>query len=270
MVRALDLTLVGDIHFGKLNDYRQGEEAEPLLRKLVEKVNNSKCDAVIELGDRINTENSESDKAHLATVRQLFSACNVPVYSVLGNHDVQNLLPEDNLDKDQMPSFMYTIEMNGFTCIFLNTCDPIVMDWGGHVSAPQLEWLKKAVSKDDSPKLVFGHHALSCQPQTGNPILEKENLIGRENIGNSDEVLRILHQDSHVIAYINGHVHWMNFSSDKGIACISVPSLTEAYLNSAGASGKYCTLHVDENGRIDIIYYSLKPECALGRVSYNN
>lgn len=265
-METIRLALVTDIHAGKLIECRPGEEAIGLLDQFVSFVNGKQVDAVIELGDRVNNANHDDDMKNLKAVVESLSALHCPWYSVIGNHDVHYLSKGENLKALDIQAPYHVVRLKGFTCIFLDTTDPIWGHCGGAMSETQLHWLERELSKDTTVKLVFGHHPLTDQNQDGNPFFVP--LPGEDTIRDNAMVRHILQNGNNVLAYFDGHVHWFYACKDQGIAFVSVPSLLEAYPVKEQAPGRFVIAEISSDGTMDLGFHTLRPQRTLGRINF--
>lgn len=263
-MKNITLAFVTDIHAGKLIEHRPGQEAIGLLSSFISIIQERDIDAVIELGDRVNNEDHDRDLQNLNAVRDKFTSLKVPRYSILGNHDMHYLSKDENKEILSLPALYYSVNIGGFTCLFLDTADPIWGHCGGTVSKQQLDWLTSEVQKDNRPKLVFGHHPATVQNQTGNPFFV--DIPGEETLKNYAQVQHVLENGKHVIGYFNGHVHWFHVCRVRQIPYVSLPSLLESYPEKEHAPGRYTLAEFSEDGIIDLSFHTIHPRRTIGRI----
>src|SRR6185295_12047630 len=102
---AMDLTiaLVTDLHFGPEARFngklrKLTAHAGDLARAFVEKMNREvKPDLVVNLGDDIEDESLETDRARYAECQRILRGCDAELVNVAGNHDTINLSAADLL-----------------------------------------------------------------------------------------------------------------------------------------------------------------------------
>lgn len=263
-MKKITLAFVADIHAGELLECRPGREATGLLESFVSITNTRKIDAVIELGDRINNASHEQDFANLQSVGSILKKLHSPWHSVLGNHDIQYLSKAENKEILGLPANYYSKQIMDFSCIFLDTADPIWGHCGGSVSKKQLEWLESELMKDARPKLVFGHHPIIKQNQTGNPFFV--DIPGEDTLANNDEIRSIMKKGRNVVAYCNGHVHWFYCGKDGNIPYLSIPSLLESYPEKENAPGRFALAEISIDGSMDMSFHTINPPRTIGRI----
>ena len=93
MIKILAIT---DIHHGKSFETKRSSSALDILDRFVEYANRSQPDFVVDLGDRINDVDQETDYRLMQEVAEKFNQIAVRREHVLGNHDVAFLTNEDN------------------------------------------------------------------------------------------------------------------------------------------------------------------------------
>ncbi|QQO08137.1 metallophosphoesterase family protein [Breznakiella homolactica] len=259
----LRLVLFGDTHIGPNSECRPGDEVEGLMRQFTDIVNTEiKPDLVIDLGDRVNNRDHDSDKKNLEIIAAVLRNLTVPCAHIFGNHDIHYLTKEENESILNSELKYRSSTVKGFELIFLDTADPIVEFIGGDVSGSQLQWLRGTLQKNDKPKLVFGHHPIETQNLAGNPHFTAfPHLAALRDGGRISELLK---QTNSVIAYISAHVHWFYFLTRGPLHFISVPSFVEAYPLNKNAPGMYAELTVTGDGAVTTVVKSINPKRVLG------
>jgi hypothetical protein len=257
--------LIGDIHYGTDSEFRPGKEIPGLLSQFVEIMNREmKPDVVMELGDRINNVDKETDVKNLSRlVETLDHKLNMPCYHVLGNHDIvyTDKKTISQVIGDNTGPLSRVIK--GFKFIILDTLDPMIENTGGAVGKEQLAWLEREMNTDDYPKLVFGHHPIDNHTMRGSAIQSKNRrLIFLEN---RSEVREILENGKNFIGYAAGHMHWFSFFCSKNAAYLVNPSFTEAYPSRINAPGMFLEVDIYTHGKVEAALHTLNPRRLLGR-----
>jgi hypothetical protein len=231
--------------------------------KLKDAVEDLKADSpafIINLGDLIDRDFESFDP-----VLKILDAVGIKVYHTLGNHDytvnagdARKVARITESDKGY-----YSFTHEGFRFIILNgnevakyaptaagrkagiqlleelkASDAInAMDWNGATGSTQLEWFRKelmASHKADEKVFVICHF----------PVWP----VGTHNLLNSGEVLGILSEYNHIIAWFNGHnhdggygnynmIHFVTFRGMLETATESSYALVEVYNNKLWIRG---------------------------------
>jgi hypothetical protein len=263
---AIKVVLITDIHYGSSYKTRPGEEAPGLIARFVEAMNQDiKPDVIMELGDRINNADTETEEKNLSfLVESLDRSLDAPCYHVFGNHDGHNLDKKTISLISGSETGMTSRVIKGFKFISLDTVDPIIEGCGGTVGKEQLTWLEREMNTDDYPKLVFGHHPIDDHTMKGNNIITPNvsHLIFLEN---KHEVRNVLEKGNNFIAYFCGHMHWFSFLYKHPASYIVVPSFIEAYPLKSGAPGAFLEADIYTNGKVEAALHTLNPRRLLGR-----
>ena len=262
----MKIALISDIHNGKLIEHRPGEEALGLIRDFLEVCKAEDADCIVELGDRVNNEDHEHDVLYTEEVMSLFRSSGLPMLNVIGNHDIHNIPKDEDISLLGRSAPYFYRDLEGYRLVVLDTADPIIGDCGGCLSPSQLSWLQDLLEStpDDLPVLLFSHHPLSDQEQTGNPFFA--NLPGEHTIADHKAISEIIERYRDKIAgAFNGHVHWNYLRYQYDIPFFSVASLTEAYPVTEHAPGRFSMLAIRDRDNMSITSEMLSPRRVLGR-----
>lgn len=146
------------------------------------------------------------------------------LYFVVGNHDVNTRTGEsnpieefhiDDITGDSNIGY-YSFTRNGYRFIVLNTTSTNARN---RVDATQISWLRRELTdaqNNNEEVLIFGHHALGkiYPGSTGS------------NVINSSDVLDVINDFNHVIAYMSGHTHApLRWVKDDGVYYINYDAL---------------------------------------------
>lgn len=182
--------------------------------------------------------NDEStDKYMVMTLDLLkkFQSINIPIYSVIGNHDVDFASKSDVINYYKMPANHYYIDYDNLRLIFLDTNfyldgdkevgyergNNFDADSASYLPKEQIIWLKELISTDRQV-LLFSHHPLNSGPR---------------GIKNSDELINLLSlfPDKQFISF-NGHTHVDEATKVANITFINVNSASYYW---QGVDGPY-------------------------------
>ncbi len=261
----LRAVVVADVHMGMNTNTRPGEEAPELLGKLIERTDSEFVpDLFIDLGDRVNNKDHDCDLENAAEFSSIVRKLDVQSSFVLGNHDVHYLGKDENSSILSKPLGPRAEVIKGHKLIYLDTSQPAIDGIGGNLSDKQLAWLEEQLTEDDLPKILFGHHPIDDQDIEGNPHFAPFPHLAY--IKNRKAAQDILQKGNNVVAYINGHVHWLSVNYVGMIPCVSIPSFTEAHPQKTGAPGLFAEINIVRERKIEIVVHSLKPCRSLGRL----
>jgi len=164
----------------------------------------------------------DAEPWNIDLLREMVEEIRVPVYAVLGNHEVSPIPA-----KDKEPALATLVGSSKYSVVFaLNgygfegprsywSAEPVpgvfligldttkVGSWGGKVSEAQLRWLEKELSANrDKLTIVVGHHLLV-------PFREEEKKAEWKNfyLDNADEVIALFEKYPQVSFYLSGHRH---------------------------------------------------------------
>lgn len=240
-----------DTQFGFFeNDQKFGKETEN-FEKAIAAANQLKPAFVIITGDLVN---KMGDQAQIAEYKRIASKLDpsIPLYSVPGNHDVDNKPTPAILAayRKEFGADYYTFRKGDLFSIVLNS--GLIADPGGapEESEKQLEWLKLAFNKAKKSGcksiVVFQHHPFFLQ----NPD-EKDQYF---NIPTTirKKYLQLFKENgvSHVFA---GHLHKNSFGKDGELEMVTTGPVGRP-LGKDPSGLRIATL---KNGKIEHAYYGL-------------
>jgi len=262
----LEIILISDIHLGPNTSTRPGEEAPDLLDKFINKCNlQFQPDFVIELGDRVNNFSHEVDLESTSVVKEKFKKIKFKKIHILGNHDLHFLTVEENQKLFGNNICNSATIINGYKLITLNSQDPVIEGVGGHIGEKQLNWLETELKKDSIPTILLCHHPIDDQSISENPHFIKFPTFAF--VENKSNISQVINKFPNIIAFINGHVHWINTSVNR-FPYISVPSFIEAWPEKSSAPGMFTKITIKKNSFIESTFYSLNPEKIIGKFTW--
>lgn len=253
----LRLIIFSDLHY---TDEEQNwetkrklvEQAEPILEKLIEKINNTKeLDAVINLGDFIQaTKYKERD---LSNIKKIWNKCQrikYPFYTILGNHELK--LVDSNKEVLKIFGYeetTYSINIKDYHLLFLGTNVNKENEKfkTQYISKKDLEFIKEDLKINSNKKIiVFSHFG----------IIEDKDLMSNywayteygENLmlQNRKDLLEILNKYK-ILGIFCGHQHWTKTLNNNSINCYMLGSLVENINNDNIPDGVYFDVLVDKN-----------------------
>lgn len=236
--------VVTDLHFGPEARFdgklrKLSHRAGALLEAFVERMNREvRPSLVVNLGDDIEDESLEADRARYGEAMQILAGLEAPVLHVAGNHDTVHLGRRDMLDAwgasdpakrattlhaDGEPRLYGSFEHGGLHVVVLHTQERKDLDV--RIDDEQLAWLAADLEQACQPTVVFMHHAAADMVLVGNRWFERAAHIC---LVQERRALRsLLERSGKVLAVVNGHLHWNHFALHGGLPYLTLQSLIE-------------------------------------------
>jgi len=228
----LTFAQISDAHYSsaKTNtSYRLTAESGELLADAVAQVNETpNVDFVMFTGDMVNTPYQKELMAFLSYANKL----NAPWYAVFGNHDIciggnlnkklyLNILNSHNKNFNSVKPYYSFAPKKGYKVIGLDSIIDTRITANGELSAEELKWLDKELSKSkDDVVLIFMH----------GPLIEPMHSSNHLTL-NADEALKIINKYKNPIAVFSGHYHTTKITQMANVLHVSTPSMV-SYPNS--------------------------------------
>lgn len=237
-----------------------------ILNKLISKINRSKPDLAICLGDLIEDKfNHDMDIENYKYVWNKLGDIQVPFYSVIGNHDLRTMNSRKELEEImEYENATFSFDLNKYHFIILST--DIREDLGGDdggvykahcISEKDIKWLKNDLENNELPCIIFTHFGLAEDKQIGNYWFEKEPEKGLLN--NRNKIKNLIKNDDNVIAIFSGHQHWTKKLNEDGKDYYVLGSLTENIDMKGIPDGVYLEVELKEkNVNIEVNHVKLK------------
>ena len=177
------------------------------LNAILDRAKKENVDFIIDCGDLCSP-------VDYPEVLEKYNNFEIPTYHVLGNHDLDNLTPEEAAKAFNMPHEYYYFDKNGFRFIVLNEnyCRVDGVDipyscgnyyklnpYRDYISNEQLVWLEETVMSSPYPMVVFSHGGLQREDT------EAEAVKNREDVQN---IFRQAHKNGkRILMCLSGHFH---------------------------------------------------------------
>jgi 3',5'-cyclic AMP phosphodiesterase CpdA len=228
----LTIALVTDLHFGPEARFagklrKLTAHAGDLARAFVERMNREvRPDLVVNLGDDIEDEGPEADRARYAECQGILRSVSAELVNVAGNHDTIHLGAGDLLSAWGKPpdgELYASFDRGGFHFVVLHTRER--KDHDVSVGEAQLAWLAADLAAHRGPTIVLMHHSAADQDLTGNRWFEGHPHICLVRERRKIRALFEGHGD--VRAVFNGHLHWNHLDVIGGIPYVTLQSLIE-------------------------------------------
>ena len=232
MAADLTIALVTDLHFGPEARFagklrKLTAHAGDLARAFVDRMNQEvRPDLVVNLGDDIEDESPEADRARYAECQGILRSVSAELVNVAGNHDTIHLGAADLLAAWGRPAggeLYSSFDRGGFHFVVLHTRER--KDHDVSVGDDQLAWLAADLAGHPGPTVVFMHHSAADQDLTGNRWFE-----GRPHlclVRERRKIRALLEGHGDVRAVFNGHLHWNHLDVIGGLPYVTLQSLIE-------------------------------------------
>ena len=182
----------------------------------------SGCDAVICLGDLIDTEDTvEKEIANLSEIARVIGNSPLRTIVLMGNHDAFVLSPERFYSVLGLAPPEDTC-LCGKRLLFLDAC---YFKSGVHYAPGDSDWkdtlypftaeLESKLAASDVPTYIFMH-------QNIDPGIREDHRLS-----NAEELLRIIEKSGVVRAVFQGHYHPGQESVHNGVRYITLPAMCE-------------------------------------------
>lgn len=233
----MKIAVVNDIHVGKSLEHDGKVRAashliENMLKEFLQGIQQQHSpDILINLGDLIRSEGKELD---LRVYRRLvgnFGQISLPVIHLLGNHelkkmplsDIEIVWQECGFDQKSYGSK----DIGDFTLVWLglelNPQDPRVCS----LPSEQLDWLKRQLSQNSRPTIIFTHCAIDDHDVNGNFFYETGDNKSKSGIflKNQESIRGIISASGCVVAVLQAHLHYFHSKQIDGIPYITCPAM---------------------------------------------
>lgn len=255
----MKFAIINDIHIGPPDSGREKgiqrklvSESEKLVEKFVEKMNTQEHpEFVVNLGDSIeDVNNKDIDIQSFRKALIMFSHLKMPVYWLIGNHDVRTLEEKEISEMLGYEKMYYSFDRGSYHFVALSfeiTGDHtrVLSDITANIPQEQIEWLKIDLSKTKKTVVVFIHYGLAEDDMKGNFWFESKPHYAL--IENREQIRKLLEESGRVKTVISGHQHWNKIHVHNDIPYFVVTSLTENFKNDGIPSEAYTIVDLDEN-----------------------
>ncbi len=173
-------------------------------------------DAVLVTGDLV-----QDDPAGYRHFRRVFSALNLPVLCLPGNHDEPRAMQRE-LSGEPFVLGGH-VDLGRWRIVLLDSCIP--GSASGALSAAMLAQLEESLAG------AGGRHCMVCLHH--HPVPMSSQWLDRVGLTNAAEFLHAVDQHRNVRAIVWGHVHQAYDSLRKGVRLLATPSTCAQFLPHA-------------------------------------
>lgn len=244
----LRLALITDIHHGEDHGTKLGSHALPLLSDFLEWVAGVGPDLIVELGDRINDVDRDTDMRLTREVAAAFAPVNTRRVHLLGNHDNHEQSRADAEAAFQASFRSHSCDTNGFHLAFWNantSIEGIDPSAGFVFDEEDLDWLRQDLDATDLPSIVFSHVPLDSGSMHGNFYFESMPALA--SYADSHRVREVIERSGKVVLCLAGHTHWNTHNAISGIHYVTIHSLTESFTTWPHPTGAWARCDLTED-----------------------
>jgi len=246
-VKQAKIAILGDVHHGPPTATKKGELALSLLEGVVQAIEAEQPDLVLDMGDRINDIDPQTDRRLLREVSEVFRRISAPRVHLLGNHDMCFMDRQTNAEALGASASNQVRDLGVWRLVVFQPTVEILRPGGfAPIAQGDLDWLASTLAASEQPAMIVSH-----VPVSGHPMESNYYFQGRAEFStypNRAEVLRILDEAVAPIAWLSGHVHWNTCIRIAGIPHLTIQSLSESFTTGGEAAGAWGTLELSENG----------------------
>jgi predicted phosphodiesterase len=239
------MALVADIHHGQDHGTKLGTAALPLLGRFRDFVAQAAPDLVVELGDRINDVDAETDLRLTREVAAAFRGINVRRAHVLGNHD-NHAIDRRAAEGAMGVSFeSWSLDANGFHVVLWNAATSLAGGGGFRFAPEDLAWLERDLAATGLPAIVCTHVPLDGGSMVGNYYFE-DAPAGCASYHDGTAARAVIEASGKVVLCLAGHTHWNARHTIDGVHYVTIHSLTESFTTPGRPCGAFGLLDIGE------------------------
>jgi hypothetical protein len=246
-VKQAKIAIVGDVHHGPPTATKRGELALSLLEGALRDMAAEAPDLVLDMGDRINDIDPQTDRRLLREVADVFRPLTLPRVHLLGNHDMCFMDRAANEEALAVSASHQVRDLGAWRLVVFQPMVEIRRPGGFAPIAPSdLDWLAKTLAASEQPAMIVSHVGVSGHPMDSNYYFE-----GRAEFStypNRDAVLAILDDTVAPVAWLSGHVHWNTFMRIAGVPHLTIQALSESFTTGGEAAATWGTLTLSADG----------------------
>lgn len=251
MSAPIRIALVTDIHHGADTGTKAGSQALPLLRDFCDWAESLGPALVVELGDRINDVDRETDMGLTQEVAAVFAKLSVPRVHLLGNHETAKMTPAEAETALGQPLTSHSRDCGDLHLVFWNADVRVQPGRRFVISDDDFAWLAADLAATERPTILFSHIPLDDSSMTGNFYFERL-ASGLGHYSNGAVARDLIERSGKVFLCLAGHVHWNRHTAVDGVHHIAIQSLTERFTCHPHTAGASALLEVSDDIRLEV------------------
>ena len=258
----MKISIITDIHNGgeSKNCPHVRDLNYPLIsamEQFVDRATRIGADVVLELGDRIDDFDHDTDLALAKELAPAFKRFPREVVHILGNHDVVNLSKEENEEVFGRSFDSRVVDLG--ECRLIAWQPDVHFDYqAGRFPATSghLGWLVQTLLEDDRPAIIATHVSLSGRAQTGNYYHHFQPTYS--TYPDHEAVRAAVEKTGRVAIWLAGHSHWNTWTNISGIHHFTIQSHSERYTTYPKTAATFADL-VIEDGQFTLTVHGNDP-----------
>lgn len=258
----MKISIITDIHLGpECKDCPNVKDPSfPVLEavdRFVDHAIEGGADVLLELGDRIDDVDPQTDAALAGALAPAFNRFPRQRVQILGNHDVVNLTVAENEAIFDCSFASHVVDLGearliawqpGVTFNYEKGC---FSPTSGH-----LGWLVQTLLDDERPAIIATHVSLAGRAQTANFYHQFHPTYS--TYPDHEAVRAAVEKTGRAAIWLAGHSHWNTWTNIAGIHHFTVQSLSERYTTYPKTAASYADLII-ESGQFTLEVHGNDP-----------
>ena len=215
------------------------------VERFVDHTINGGADVLLDLGDRIDDLDPETDVTLAQDLAAVFDRFPRERVHLMGNHDVVHLSKEKNEEIYGCSFDSRVVDLGDTRLIAWQPS--VVLDYVKGGFAPtgnHLAWLVRALLNDDRPAIIATHVSLSGRPQIGNFYHQFHPAYSAYP---DHEVVRAaVEKTGRAAIWLSGHSHWNTWVNIANIHHFTLQSHIERYTTYPKTAATFADLVIDD------------------------
>lgn len=244
------LAVLADLHLNVTDhgSWRVSHRTVPRLERTVDRLNREDLDAVVFIGDLVDS----GTRAEYEAFDRVIEGLDHPFYAIPGNHDLIDWHDEGkpglaDFETRYTPEPLpYHVRIGGIDLIALNsnrsTHAHTADSYTGRIGPESLEWLDERLERVDHPLVVVHHNLPGIRELYAETADALDTSVGSPGFETAAATLETL-QRGNAPLVLTGHLHFPAVVIREGVREFTLPPL------GPYPSG-YTTFDIDEDGTI--------------------
>ncbi|MCL1916534.1 MAG: metallophosphoesterase [Desulfovibrionaceae bacterium] len=258
----MKISIIADTHNGKeASTYQHARDPEysvvEAVERFVDYAMKSGADVLLELGDRIDDMDHDTDMAVAQELAQAFKRFSRERVHIMGNHDANNLSKEENEEIFDCSFDSRVVDLGEFRLIAWQPRVHLDYERGHFSQVPgDLIWLVCALMEDERPAVIATHLSLAGHAQFGNFYHHFQPAYS--TYPEHEAIRAAVEKTGRAALWVSGHSHWNTWSNICGIHHLTIQSLSERFTTYPKTAESHADL-VIENGQFTLEVYGNDP-----------